>query len=279
MSAETAITEAAHTLVDILESEATELPFLQRYRDEKLGASSRKIVLVCRKRFTAQKKAVMRKLHFVLFDLRKAHPIVEAERDTEAEHEAIVQQVSDSLAVYIYAVPVTAKDVATFDSAMAAAVKAGASGVAQTLDVATGNTESFISRYLKENGFSKLSGELDKTSVDRLSRAVADAYESGGDFSDVTKAIRKEFADFSQTRAAMIAQTELNDAFNASMLQFGEEAGGNVKYWEVDTNPCLICIGNELASPIPIADDFPSGHGSPTAHPRCECSLRIGRAS
>ena len=77
------------------------------------------------------------------------------------------------------------------------------------------------------------------------------------------------------SRAKMIAQTELNDAFNQGVFQFGKDAGATGKSWDTDIAPCMVCIENELAGVIDIDDDFPSGDDAPPGHPRCMCSLGV----
>lgn len=361
MSSEEAIAEAANALADILESDATELPFLQRYRDEKLGPYRRKIVRVCRARFRAQKKSLLSGLHAAL-DSLPALPVREADSEEEEKKEedrkrrlrdllfllfwprihlvqisarddaAYASAIGRALTVGEAAAPIALEnsavqtvsgnsadqplgsipqvnaevspedataavtaDKGSIDTAAGTAAGPGASGAvvagsspgestsvsgspAEDTSAAAGvaSGESFIATYLKENGFTKLAGELDNTTTERLASVVAEAYESGKTFDQTVAEVKAKFTEFGTSRAKMIAQTELNNAFNSSILHFGEEAGATVKYWEVDTNPCVICIGNELASPIPIGDTFPSGHVAPTAHPRCECSLGIG---
>lgn len=264
MTEEVEFIESANALASLIEGAAANPT--QRKRDKDLRRPARRIEKLTRDRFRAQRTAVLAShmLHGV--------PMKESGDDTEK----VRNDSTLALGAIIYHHLVTAAEVAIYDGAIGAAVNAGAVNAAQSMNVATGSTESFISEYLKVNGFTKLTGELDKTTVDRLARAVADAYESGADFGGVVKAVKAEFADFTTSRAKMIAQTELNNAFNQSILKFGEEAGGTVKYWDTDLQPCLICIENELASPIPIGAVFPSGASAPTQHPRCNCSLRIG---
>jgi hypothetical protein len=143
------------------------------------------------------------------------------------------------------------------------------------LNVSRGTTESFIAEYLKDGGFTRLTGDIDKTTVDRLAAAVADAYESGADFDGVVQAVKESFADAGSFRAGMIAQTELNDAWNQSVMHFGEQAGATMKTWITDLDPCVICIGNTLDGAVLLTEDFPSGDDAPPAHPNCFCSVMV----
>ncbi len=112
--------------------------------------------------------------------------------------------------------------------------------------------------------------------MDRVAGAIADAYEGGANFDAAVAAVKSEFKDMSDYRVKMIAQTELNDAYNQSILHFGREAGAEYKYWETDLAPCPVCIENALAGRIPIEDDFPSGDDAAPAHPNCLCSTGVG---
>lgn len=264
MTPEAELIESANALAQLIEGAAANPT--QKKRDKDLRRPARRIEKLARSRFRAQLKAVLQShmLHGV--------PMKESADDKEK----VRSDSSLALGAIIYHQPVTAAEVAIYDGAITAAVNAGAVNAAQSMNLTGGSTESFISEYLKANGFTKLTGEIDKTSVDRLARAIADAFEKGADYDGVVKAVKAEFADFTTTRVKMIAATELNDAFNSSILKFGQEAGGTMKYWDTDLAPCLLCLENEIASPIPIDDLFPSGDDAPTLHPNCACSLRIG---
>ena len=197
----------------------------------------------------------------------------EAEDPDRATLEA---EIASALSAHIYSQPVTAADQSTFASAIAKAIDAGSEAAATMTSTSAGDTESFIAEYLKDGGFSRLTGDLDKTTVDRLASAVADAYESGADFDGVVQAVKDSFADATTTRAKMIAHTELNDAFGQSVLHFGREAGATTKTWETDLTPCVVCIANALQGSIDLDEDFESGDDAPPAHPSCMCSLIVG---
>jgi broad specificity phosphatase PhoE len=189
---------------------------------------------------------------------------------------AIRAEIAAALGPSIYGEPVSASDQQAYAKAVTKAIDTGAAGVSEQFGIAAPETESFIAEYLKDGGFTRLTGELDKTSVDRLASAIADAYEEGGDFDSVVDAIKSEFQDFSTSRAKMIAQTELNDAFGQSVLHFGREAGATTKTWETDLTPCVVCIANALQGSIDLDEDFESGDDAPPAHPNCMCSLIVG---
>lgn len=197
----------------------------------------------------------------------------EAEDPDRATLEA---EIASALSAHVYAEPVTAAEQTTFAGAIAKAIDAGSEAAGTMTSTAAGDTESFIAEYLKDGGFSRLTGDLDKTTVDRLASAVADAYEAGADFDGVVQAVKDSFADASTVRAKMIAQTELNDAFNQSVMHFGSQSGATTKTWVTDLTPCVICIANALGGSIPMDEDFESGDDAPPSHPSCNCSLIVG---
>jgi hypothetical protein len=126
--------------------------------------------------------------------------------------------------------------------------------------------------YLAENSLSKLTGNLAKETTDRLRSAMADAWDAGGSYDQIVKAITETFDDFSEKRAGLIAQTEGNDAYSYGRHETAVDLGMTEKEWDTDGEGCEeICQPNADAGWIPIDDDFPSGDDMPTAHPRCDC--------
>ncbi len=141
-------------------------------------------------------------------------------------------------------------------------------------------TEDTMATYLRNNGLRKITGSLNQTTIDRLRNAIADAYEAGADFNGLVDVIKAEYAGFSSVRAQMIAQTELNNAYNFGRKLLGLDLGMTEKSWSCDgPNPCEICLGNQDAGWIPLEDSFPSGDQMPTSHPGCFCSLDLRKGS
>jgi hypothetical protein len=261
MTPEAEVIEAINDFCAAVESQR-EVPALQIFRDKQLSRATRLIQNLTRSRFRLQRKA--------LLDSHALRNLKPQESDA-AEEDRIRLQLSE----LILHQPVTATDSALYDAAIRQALSAGADGVSTLLSTSSPETESFIAEYLKDGGFTQLTGEIDKTTVDRLASAIADAYEAGEDFDGVVAAVKSEFTDFTTARAKMIAQTELNNAYNESIAHFGRQAGATMKSWETDAAPCLICTENAIAGQIPIDDDFPSGDDQPGAHPNCLCSLLV----
>ena len=204
--------------------------------------------------------------------LAASEALREADDPDRARLEA---DIAASLGPQVYMQPVTADEQEIFTGAIRAAIDSGGKAAADMLDAAPPESESFISEYLKDGGFARLTGDLDQTTVDNLAKAVADAYESGADFDGVVQTVKDSFADATDVRAKMIAQTELNDAWNQSLFHFGKQAGATKKSWVTDIAPCVVCVENVLDGAIEMDEDFESGDDAPPAHPNCMCSLLI----
>ncbi len=165
--------------------------------------------------------------------------------------------------------PVTSIETEEFNDAIREAIKGAAKGIA----AGTIAVDDAISRWLRDNSLTKLTGDFSTTSINRLRDAVADAWDAGGSYNQIVQAIQDTFADFSDRRAEMIAQTEVNDAYNAGRIYTAAAAGFDQKAWDPDGEACEICIGNVDEGWIGIDEEFSSGDLAPTAHPNCDCSI------
>lgn len=163
-----------------------------------------------------------------------------------------------------------------YSKALQAALTAGYDTLGTEHETETEIGADAVEQYLRDHSLEKLTGQINKTSVDRLRNALADAYESGEDYTGLVDTIKEEFADFADTRAELIAQTEMNNAYNQGRKQLGLDLGFNEKSWSADgPAPCPECIGNVLEGWIGMDEAFPSGDFEPVAHPGCFCSLDV----
>ena len=93
---------------------------------------------------------------------------------------------------------------------------------------------------------------------------------------DIADLISQQTA-FSDTRAQLIAETEIRIANNQGALaQMKNLAGKGVqiqKAWHADSDPCPTCQANEDEGPIDVDDEFYSGDDAAPAHPNCLCSI------
>ncbi len=165
--------------------------------------------------------------------------------------------------------PVTLVETEEYNDAIAIAIRGAAASIAS----GSISAEDAASHWLRDNSLTKLTGDFSTTSVNRLRDAVADAWDAGGSFEQITRAIKDTFQDFSDTRASMIAQTEVNDAYNQGRIYTAVNAGFDQKAWDPDGEACEICMANVDAEWIGIDEEFPSGDMAPTAHPNCDCSI------
>lgn len=137
----------------------------------------------------------------------------------------------------------------------------------------------FAGEYLRENSLSKLTGGLDKTSIERLQDALAGAWDQGGDYASMVKAVTDTFDDFTSTRAELIAQTEANDAYSAARKDTAAALGLDEKRWDPDGDACPECQANADQGWIDADEDFESGDDAPTAHPGCDCGCDYRKSS
>ena len=116
-----------------------------------------------------------------------------------------------------------------YSKALSNALAAGYEGLAGELGSDAELDEDIVQSYLSDHSLTKLTGDFEQTTVDRLRNALADAYDKGADFEGLVDAIKEEYAGFSDVRAGMIAQTEMNAAYNAGRKQLGIDMGFNEK--------------------------------------------------
>ncbi len=222
-----------------------------------------------------------RQVESVVTDIRSriaagvlTHPAPLVEADRAAKHFA-------SMVLPDSVVPLRFIVTDTEDADFRDAINEAMQQAARTLGREVGNRalalpHDEVESYLRERSLSKLTGNLEETSVDRLRNAIADAWEAGGSYDQIVEAVQNTFEDFSDVRAGMIAQTEAVDAYNAGREATARAAGFDEKSWETESgNPCETCLENEADGWIPIDDDFTSGDDAPTAHVNCQCVLNF----
>jgi phosphohistidine phosphatase len=192
-------------------------------------------------------------------------------QDTDAQKAAADVIPDDSL-------PIVATSAMGIDygKILAAAVRAGYSNLADELGADTQLADDVVEQYLADHSLKKLTGNLDETTVQRLRNALADAYKSGADFDGLKAAVQSTYEQFSSVRSAMIAQTEMNAAYNTGRKHLGLDMGFNEKSWNPDATACIeACLPNVAQGWIGMEDEFLSGDDVPPAHPNCDCSLDI----
>ena len=272
------------SLVDIALAATAALPLLEakglkhKRHAKHLAPARAKIEAVLRSYWKRQETALLREIRPRLEHLLAAHPVPLREARTPASKNFASSLLPTSLSPLRF--PVTKGEDSEYYAAISDAIKGAAATLTEELAAGEHTAEDFAGRYLRDNSLSKLTGNFAKESVERLQGAVADAWQAGGSYDQIVKAVQDTFADFSDARAGMIAQTEANDAYNEARDQVARDADLDEKAWETESgDPCEICLANEAQGWIGIDEDFESGDDAPTAHPRCCCSLNYRRAA
>lgn len=165
---------------------------------------------------------------------------------------------------------------ADYQKILEGTLKAGYQVLAADIAVVGSIKDDAVAAWLRDHSLEKLTGGLDETTLDRLRNALADSYREGADFDGLVETIQSEYADFTDSRAETVAQTELNGAYNAGRKALGLDMGFNEKSWDPDGTACEeVCIPNVLSGWIPMDEDFDSGDDAPPGHPNCDCSLSV----
>lgn len=219
--------------------------------------------------FSRQKRLLMREIKPKLRDLRESSNAGMREDDDPEDKTRSV--IPDRLPL-----AVTGGTSYDYSSVLNAAINAGYESFTDDIEDAPELAEDIVQRYLTDHSLTKLTGNFEATTVERLRNALADAYAEGADYEGLVKAVQDEYAGFSSVRAGMIAQTEMNNAYNSGRMQLGLDMGFNEKAWNPDGTACPeICLPNVAQGWIPIDEDFLSGDDAPSGHPNCDCSLDI----
>jgi phosphohistidine phosphatase SixA len=216
--------------------------------------------------FRKQGRAVLKALKPGIRALTEA----DADDDAKAKARLLVTRADSVLAL-----PIAQAQGASWDKLLSEAIRAAVTQMAGELAL-EGITisDDAMERYLRQNSLTNLSGGFADTTVQRLRDAIADAYAAGGGYSEVVDAAKQVFSDFTNVRAGLIAQTEMNDAYNAGRGMLARAAGFGEKAWSCDgPAPCPECLANAAEGWIGIEETFLSGDDEPTAHPGCYCSL------
>lgn len=200
--------------------------------------------------------------------LAKIRPLLREVDDPKAKAKAVIP---DALPISF-----TGGMNVDYSKALSAALEGGYEGLADEIGSDSALADDVVQTYLADHSLTKLTGGLDETTVARLRSALADAYEKGADFEGLVQAVKDEYAGFNDVRAGMIAQTEMNAAYNAGRKQLGLDMGFNEKAWDPDGTACEeICVPNVLDGWIAMDDMFESGDDQPPGHPNCDCSLSV----
>jgi hypothetical protein len=251
--------------------ELIEMHVRQRARQRAVAKQHRRIVRMLRARWRRQLKSIIEAQQLRSLYTREAiEPGVAA---------AIVRLMLPEIARHALEGLVSGPEVEIFDKALRVAFGAGAAATALDLDrlLSSADLAEPERRWIQTRGFERLAKDVDQTTRDRLRDAVAKAYQDGGSYDELVRTIKSTFRDFSDTRADLIAQTELNAAYNQGGLELAREVNARWKRWNpLGSNVCPICRGNEAQGKLALDAAFQGGAASPPQHPRCQCVLDFG---
>lgn len=176
---------------------------------------------------------------------------------------------------------VGAAQASEFGQAISDAISKAAAQLAADLKSDAAMPGDKLAEYLADHSLSKLTGGWNATTLERLRNALADSYSAGGTAEQIEQALQDTIDSFSDFRAAMIAQTEVNAAYNFGRKELARAAGMEEKAVDPDGEACEFCMEQVDAGWIPIDEVFPSGDDGAPFHPNCDCgsSFRTAPAS
>lgn len=180
------------------------------------------------------------------------------------------------------------------DEAVRAALLRG--GYATMAELAIPGTFSLANpravNYMWEHG-ANLVTKINETTRGYIRTVITKGIDEGWSYNEMARAITDRYEEFAvgrpqlhiRSRAHMIAVTETGNAYeegSRQVVQRLQDHGLEMeKFWLTSGGPVCekICLPNNAAGWIPVADVFPSGHDRPLGHPACRCGAlyrRIG---
>lgn len=117
--------------------------------------------------------------------------------------------------------------------------------------------------------------DISEATRKKIRQVIVRSFEKETRMTDVIREIRVA-GEFSQERAATIAQTEVSDAQIRGNWEVWEKSGvvKTVKWLVSADNACPVCLLNKDKI-VKFGDPFPSGAIMPTQHPSCRCGLAV----
>ena len=109
------------------------------------------------------------------------------------------------------------------------------------------------------------------TQVEALARILANGLAAHETPAQIARTVQT--LGVTPDRARMIAHTELSRAMGQAALDRYEEMGVPGTEWlrAPDDRVCPTCAKNAAHGPVPLGENYPSGHPFPPAHPNCRC--------
>lgn len=145
------------------------------------------------------------------------------------------------------------------------------------------DAELTLQTAMRHRAAQRISG-INDTTRQAVQALIEQAQRENWAYTKLATALRKQFAEFSATRAKLIAVTEIGQAYTDGQLAAAmrrERLGVTTeKKWNDsgDGKVSSGCHDNSAQGWIPLAQPFRSGHQSPLRFPGCRCSMSVRRA-
>jgi uncharacterized protein with gpF-like domain len=117
-------------------------------------------------------------------------------------------------------------------------------------------------------------GQIAESTRAMLARTIAQGMSQGMTVDEIAALLVEDYA-FSDTRAQLIAETEVANASSNGQLLGYQGAGLKWKKWLLsnDEGVCLVCEANADEGWVAIDKAFPGGVQTPLQHPNCRCVI------
>lgn len=235
-----------------------------------------------KKCFAKQREEAVRKAQSLLKRARKSSPMSKADRDSEEIAAAIYAAIEEEWRF----IPAEAREaleqsilngvadgivqVNFADNELISSVNESAAEWARSRAASLVGMKYDEAGALVENPSAKWA--ISDTTREELRDLITSAFEKQTPMTELIKEIR-DAGMFSDSRAEMIARTEVGHAQAQGNYEVWKRAGVKRARWLVDGDPCPICLLND-GEERDLGSPFTSGAIGPwQTHPNCECVL------
>lgn len=136
-----------------------------------------------------------------------------------------------------------------------------------SFDSKTASIEAFIKQRAKY-----FSDSVNDTTAEDLVRSINEGMDAGESTDEIQQRVSDVYGIAKDSRAVMIARTEVAASSNAGATQAYLQAGITQQEWAVVNPEDEDCLEND-GDVETIGDAFPSGDDAPPVHPNCQCTL------
>ncbi len=162
--------------------------------------------------------------------------------------------------------------------------------MAITFGDGNGQRTKVVREYLQAHAADRVT-RINDTTRDEMRRLINQGINEGVSTTEITKRIQGRFTEFAigkpqqhiQSRAHLVAVTEIGDAYTEGTLQASQELARvglpQEKSWlnSGDNKVSAGCLANTAEGWIDLDAAFPSGHQRPLRFPGCRCDLLTRR--